>query len=889
MSDHSHRGAKPPGTAQTQDRRVLEVIDGLTAVEAVSGAFPLLGLARDPTRVVRHKNTALGRPPTFARGVVVHALPHANWYKVQLGEGGGWAAACCLGGAGIPMGPKPVDMPGPGDSVALFRPAGLNYMFILGVIPPIGSDGSVSCPDWVVQGSTSGLKRSAGHQYPLRSLYKGGGVLDFSANRPQDQTALEKGWVAPTGLAITVDDYMAQVRVDESCGLWMTLWDSWCRLAGRQLLVESAAHEVEAGDDEGEARYFEGCAGYPWEALGQTDSGTGWTTEASDSDVQYKGGKAKVEPSDPAAEPVYRYREYGGYLGQGRVREVVVPGDSPETVFREAVGFDGSVSVLSAKSLHIGRRVMLGTTARLKRAEAAGGDDATAGNYKFSSKFGSGGDHKVGDVKAEGEPKSMLKAAAALDLNAYGGWKALHPFHYHTADYSVTADGTFERVQDSLDYSGEDSYLADPEPIKVKVDHRYGDVEFFQRESFLRFHDDGTVQLAAGGGEELLMGGGRIRLSCPLGMELLPGAELVAWAEQILLRAKGSVDISSTEKDVHVKAEVNVQVLAGNGGKGSVLVESRGEGDDHDYLNKYGEDAEGSGIVLKARKGQLALLGQDVYVRSGGEELGDGDILLDAGKGTRRCQVYAQEFHTYTTKGNSFAFGPTGEESNVDKVYSFGPEQAVLDVQLMVRDKIIGYGENAGIIVRGGIYATKAVATAGVMADKKGMFLGKVGAGFEAGIRASAAAAKSGADQLKETAKSRHKTSVVERVYGDKKIGSDDVLAAAGFSFRDPPDSQDQYKTSKIKFPEPRWQQFARLGLATGGEPWTENPVEYQGRDTYPWPGKAKLVDEPSLLRLESLKMFDPEGGADEPFPYEDPALAAWEPATLDGEYLLTR
>ncbi len=65
----------------------------------------------------------------------------------------------------------------------------------------------------------------------------------------------------------------------------------------------------------------------------------------------------------------------------------------------------------------------------------------------------------------------------------------------------------------------------------------------------------------------------------------------------------------------------------------------------------------------------------------------------------------------------------------------------------------------------------------------------------------------------------------------------------------------------------------------------------YQGQETYPWPGKAAMKDEPAFHRIASLSMFDGQqgGSSDRPGPYETPALQSWEKVPIDSEYKLNR
>ena len=54
---------------------------------------------------------------------------------------------------------------------------------------------------------------------------------------------------------------------------------------------------------------------------------------------------------------------------------------------------------------------------------------------------------------------------------------------------------------------------------------------------------------------------------------------------------------------------------------------------------------------------------------------------------------------------------------------------------------------------------------------------------------------------------------------------------------------------------ETRWQQRSRI-FGGGGAAWTENPVIYLEEETYPYPGKAAWVDEPTLKQVD-LEFYD--------------------------------
>lgn len=916
MSDQAHRGAAPRGPATRQaDRRVLELDEALRGVEAISGVFPAFGLFRDPARAAAARLHALGGQGRFYRGTVVHALPGVNWYKVQVGDGAGWVAACLLSaGTLMPHGPRDVGMAGPNDDVLLFKPPGLNHAFILGVIPPYATGGSVLVPDWIVQAGGSGLRREAGHKFPIKSLYKGGGVVDWSCQRPLDQTPLDRGWVTPLGLALTVDDAMIQARVSESAGLWMTFFDEWVRLAGRSLLIESPAHELEACDDEGEPRYFLGIAGYSHEALGRYAPGEASAERTDPVAVQYGGHRADLDlpAGGEDAHPAYRYQQYGGYLGQGGLRFVARPAgtsgprryadaDREDTgLFLESIGFDGDYFAASAKSYRVGRRARIVVPRQKAPAASAAGDDAAAGNYKAASLHGAAADHAVGDVAVPaGLPRSILGPQAALDLAAYrANWKALHPFHYHAADYAVPRAGGaqtgVDRVQEFVDFAGDGFRVADPEPVPLRVDHRYGDVAYFLRENFLHFHEDGSVQLTAGAGEEIVMAGGRVTIDAPLGVDVRSGGDATTHAAQVIIKARGSVDVSSSAGDVRAAAAGNMQLASGTSGRGGMLLDARGRGTAQDYRNRFGEDVGASGLVLRAAGGPAAVLAQDIYLRTGGDSLGAGDILIDAGRGDRGVRIVGRDVDLFPARAVTFGFGPTGEASAVRRAYRFTDSAMLADVGLRLGGRLVAYaggGGPAGIVVDGGVQATGSISTSGSVSDRRGGTLGQVPQGFASTVAATAAASAEAAETVRAAAEAAHRTAVAGRYYAAGGLGSDALLADIGFSFRDPPGPPVQYGTESFLWPEARWQQLVRYGMGSGGTAWTERPVVYQGRETYPWPGRAKWVEEDTFVRLSSATLFDPATGADadRPGPYEHPEVAAPAPVPPDGEYTLIR
>jgi hypothetical protein len=80
-----------------------------------------------------------------------------------------------------------------------------------------------------------------------------------------------------------------------------------------------------------------------------------------------------------------------------------------------------------------------------------------------------------------------------------------------------------------------------------------------------------------------------------------------------------------------------------------------------------------------------------------------------------------------------------------------------------------------------------------------------------------------------------------------------------------------------------------RRGRAAGSA-WAEKPVVYQGAETFPWPGKKKLKDEPVFITVDPA-LYDAAAGRgrDRPGPYEARAAGTLSKTTMNEGYTLAR
>lgn len=900
--DPRHRSyvGTPP---RAYDRRVSDLVNRYLS-EHLRGKSP-----QQPVNDSLHSlNSEMGqhdyRRP-LQTGRIVHSLPFCNWYKVQP-DGPTAAIPCCAlaeTSAGLlPIGPRPVSCLPAGSFVVVWLPPGQLWGIIMGSYTPPAAGPGGGLPDWVLQGSQAGIRREKAYTEPFTLLFKEGGVKDFSAAAPLDSTTLEWGRMTATGVGLGLDEWMTWLRASELAGLWFHYFDHHARLAAWNFDLQTAAHELVVRDDEGEPRLIELHNTYLHEALGLYAPGqpASATFDAKKVQTEIPRGARDLADDEEDLQPIARYQEFGGYLGQGRLRMVMVPAqdtgkrfyaDDPRStpdfgVFMESIGLDGSYALTSAHSISLRKHVLIPVPKEMRRPEDQKiGDDARKKNYRFAGFEGESSDapeHKIASTPNAGTPDDapLRRAAAVLDMVAFGlNWKPLHPFHYHEADYAVPQmsdlehkSGVPSRAQDVLDFSAlrGRSHMPGPTPARVRVDHRYGEVEYASRTAGIEFTPDGEFVIYSGSGVRITSAGGNLQVDLPGDVILNPGRSLVGIAgDDVILRARRSADLTAGTGDLRLKGEGNVQLLSNSGG---VLIESFAPFA-ADFEDKVGEDVVSGGVVLKSKQGAVVAWGGEVLLRTGGTESGlsSGNITLDAGKGNGgRVLMAGATVTTYAASVFNVYIGPSGAGgSEVRSSFLLASNGGTLDGSLLVGGFM---GITGDIVQDGSMFNRNGYASVNNNPD--------IGKGRADDLSRSLSSVSKTLDEVTSAGEESHQADFTDGIWADGRPGNDRLISMVGFSYRDVDDNS-QYGTGNFRMLESYWTQMQRLGLGSGGQSWGAEPVvSYQGRQQLPYPGKAKWTDETTLLRLSNLTLYDAATGrpVDRPGPYAEPELADWDP-----------
>ena len=809
-------------------------------------------------------------PGRVLSGRIVDSQPVIGWYKVQL-DGQGNLLVCGLADSlsTTPVGPKRVGALSPGTRVFVIVAPSFTTGTIIGT--SFGYDVGLreTTKDYISQASTNTIPSE---NILNKDNYSSEKLYSFNPHSPLDETSAgEWGMMAETGVALFVDSFMSYLRADENCGFWAFWHDQLARIHGHNLQIRSPACSMEFFDDEGELSGITGWAPYLWESLGGTYAGKKFFKERTPEEAQKKTPEfAQTDLANAGQTPFHRLIRYDGFLGQGFKQQLRLPPPSlvynaniedpnglfsttnpPATpvVWEEHLAMDGNYHMLSSQGVFIAHVPVRGSYLQQKRP-----DDATGDMHGVDSFYAAGLDeaNKAKQKVREGMhgvlPDGTGAALLAEDELAYGtNWRGSHPFAYHKKDWKPGKPFSCEKIKQFGTLS-EKQYLPRPDEEKLYVDARYGEgggagqndgkATFHPTLSFLSILRDGTVVIAGPAGEEIRMAGGSIEITCPGDIQLRPGRNLISLSgRDTVLRSVEDLELSSAQKDVRIKADRNFQVLGGNSGTGGVMIESRGVAIDQDLVSKVGSDVDFSGITLKA-KSFISSVATDIYIRAG---LPDsiGSIVIDASKGTGTITANANTITNYVKAAVIDYFGEPGK---VKAANYYTAATTVIAAGLQVLKGTASFG--GGAIFQGNI----AVGEGHIFTDKANTYKNMVPE-FGPEGKQQLKKEKVRLGEVEKTAQKAgdafYKAALTDRIYAEKRFGSDVVLKTTSFSFR----TSKQCKAAEFMLFESRWAQKATaIGEAT--KKWKESQVLCNGEVTYPFPGREAWLTNKNYKKI---------------------------------------
>ena len=921
----------PEGLSQTQTdysryTRQHERVTGASRTgSAAHGAqtHPVL----DPEMKLVGFETGFQDSGRLVIGWIVDGTAIANAYRVQVEKGTCPVVATALSqSSAVPIGATTINSYAPGTCVVMMQHDKTRQGIILGALPDVLDTEEQARHPYITLASRKRVDDC--HKKYIKQKF-GGQILDWSNWRPFDGTlGGEWGAVSTTGLAITLDDFMAQISVNEACGVFAFYHDSFLRVAGQSLQVWTAGSEREAIMDQAEYNDYQGYNAYPWEAAGlitpaPAGIGQGVIKQFEKDSYLCPEGRPYYghwEPYNAYQQPYHRTQHFYGYLGQGGRNVLHAPPegvprwtymDGPQgdegQVYESAINtqtgskrqcskgddidytpmelkpclglhedniaMDGRRFIASAKGIIFAKRMLLPMPTRIRRPEDPQGDDADK-NYKAGSKSGKGPDHEItGDLATSGDHPHLQRASCLLDLHGYlFNYAGLHPFHWHTKDYKLWQQSEIEyggqrvynhKVPDYNILKGK-MYLPQPEPKELYVDHRYKKQKFYESECFVSLLDDGSVVIGDGYGSEIKMSAGCLTLSAPGDVWIKSGRSSQIWSgADCIIRSVDDIDMSTTNKNIRIKSEQNIMMLAGNDEKkpGGILIESRAPSPVYQF-EECGDNVVFGGIVLRAPKAEVVGLAERIYMRSGGGDsktIKPGTITLDAGRGEADIVTKSKNMYQYVGQnGKIYQFFRDGIEGEVKRANSFSRDFTLLCGPI---------GCNADLIIGGFGLFKKSIVVGSVQERPHHIFTTAAAEGLQfvapcdqdCGDRIEPALAQIEqliTEELPDAGDQIEEQYLKTLFYADGRPGNGRIMDIMEFSFR----TDEQYKIPDFLLFEDRWQQMARLY----GEPsktWTEKKVKNVScGETWPFPGKQFLEDPNGMAMVDGYSIVTSDG-----------------------------
>ena len=867
---------------------------------------------------------------SFFISEVIDSFAHLGFMRVNAAASGPINAVAIAESSGF-SGPRKVgSIYPPHTQVLCFQPPGIPYCYIIGAVPQWILDPHYNLvPDWLVSASQSGIGNDRVHNHGPVSRDNGiTGDINFSAGSPCDELPGDYGYLNELGVGFGLGKLVSWLRASHFCGVEAHWIDNLLRLIGHNFERLLSASETRAFDDEGEFTRYDRWGPYPWETLGVYNSATDFTKSASG---KWGSGTAGREPVYDDQMGIWRVQEFRGFLGDISRLFVGLPRsrsyeEGPERLSQDTVmpgvldkgySLDGAYHVRSAKGILLEKSVAIPVPKEKTTPDDAKGDNSE--NYKAAGVYGEGKDHNKPIVEIE-DDRAGIRALMAFERHSllYNYFSNLG-FVRHEKDWYLPneEESAVELGVASGVYAGSkavntvDFWMPLPSKVDVDVDHR-GSTRYYSGRARIQIDEDGSVLIEDAYGSQVQMAGGNLFLDARNDIVMRAGRNIQFWAGHDLIEKAGnSIDITSSQKDVRIKAQGNLMLGAIDKG---ILLEAQDDGGTPDW-EQLGEEIESRGIVLKALNSSFITMSRDTYIRSGSltDTRAAGELHIDAGEGlgnlflhggriTQRANYKSEIIVGSTTGENastaSFDFQPNqlivggAALSNVyigATNFAFGQESTNARVTILgdalIRGNVVATGlgvfddglrsgsdvvSNGSMLLDGSLSMTGNILAKGIAVDNGGSYLPSTGDDFNASDQAipehpdlaerytsTEQERLRNALQAERLADNALVIDLKEELYGDNsRFASSSLITNAVFSFRTP----DQYGTdNEFIWFESRWQQYNRF-IFDVNTLWSEPSLlaPHSNRKTAPYPGYEVWEEEAAFAQLDSeLFNFD--------------------------------
>lgn len=463
---------------------------------------------------------------------------------------------------------------------------------------------------------------------------------------------------APGG-GLLVSDFMSSLSASPVCGVWTYWKDRTLRLHGHNLDEYTGTSARRVYMNRGRAfEQVQRCL-YPYEPFGveSADAKTPFTAADTGADTG-----AETTPPLTQTTPAF-WRRTTGYAELGDIEHDRISVKTPQGtfgVFEERKSADGAYTVRSAKSLLFEKRVPFPVPE--PRIEID-----TPGKVEPS------------ETKPWDWGQSEWTAANVADYVAHTlAWDGTKVERELPEHWELRADSN---PIDAGDSASADAFYAKLPAFKDFTISQGRDVRYYRSCGHFGLLDDGTFVASDGYGSSITMSRGHIVIRAALDVQII-GRTVLALGTDVVMKAKDNLELSSSTKDVRIKAERNVQALAGNSGQGGILLESKGLAATPD-MSTAGDAAVANGVILKTGDNELSVTSLGIV---GNAETGVGVSLSGVTAQIRGEQLATIDAPTVLTR-----FSKTQTSINTASMLTH-PGSLVVEGNLAVTSSIVSKG-----------------------------------------------------------------------------------------------------------------------------------------------------------------------------------------------------
>ncbi|HSN72133.1 MAG TPA: hypothetical protein VLT59_11515, partial [Steroidobacteraceae bacterium] len=639
--------------------------------------------------------------PAFFIATVHDVFSHTGAYIVRVPHGRTRMGVLLSEVSDTPLGARELRHLQIGDVVMCVASPHLSYVYIIGVVPAPIYDPRFVVPDSLVMRSMVGILQDQMHNSPYAQ--EKSNLANFSGGRPLDTLEGDWGFINELGVAIWLGKLMTQIRASDIAKLEMFWGDDLVRLFGWNYELFTGGRETRHYDDEGEYIEIDRWTPFGWESLGAYKTGQEpFEDNEGESGGAKKGTKkSRYEPNEEKQVMVFRGQDLRGYIGNGinsQVAMTPVDGEELSTADDELDyrglseihrDLDGSLHLRSTKQVILEKSLILPVPRQLLDPDDPSGDTGAGSspNYKPANQYGSGTTQERKPYKWEDDERPDARNTDLWDYHAYlFGKYALAVIDDHEKDWTAPEEADL-KIDDS-ENSEIDSELFSsalefkfsrdlPKYGQITIDQREGhEVRYYKTKSCIHLADDGSVIIEDGYGSQIHMSGGNIHITCQGDVFTRPGRSAITWAPRdIINRAGWCAELTASKKDVRIKGENNVHVLAGDDEKGCLLLECRAEGKPNrdEWTGAIGTDVESKGVIIKARESAVDIWSKNIFAGTtkaerGVVELnaGTGSLILAADEiGNEALSKFGVLIGAQRSKGDGIQFNMDGSQTRL--------------------------------------------------------------------------------------------------------------------------------------------------------------------------------------------------------------------------------